>query len=196
MPDDAASKDAPLICAECEKPIPKGTATFTENAAFCQSCYEKLASVVEDPVDAQSRDINYTMAVVGGLLGGFLGALVWWGFTVTTNIAFGLVAVLIGIAVGKGVVILSGNKRAVSLQAISIVISILSYVMAIYWVNRSFIHKAYAEQGEQVALPFIPDPNLLLEVVRLDIGIFEVVFLGIIIWEAWKIPRPIRLQLD
>jgi hypothetical protein len=201
-PDSAASNEPNVrteepqteqTCAECGRTIPPGEGIPTETKTFCQPCFEKLQAVLVSAVEQQSQDINYAGAIAGGILGGVIGALVWWGFTVVTHIAFGLVAVLIGIAVGKGVVMLSGGKRAVSLQVISVVIAIICFALASYWVNRSLVLQAWGEQGLEWTLPFIPNPTLLVEIVRLDFGLWDVIFLAIVVWESWKIPKPISL---
>jgi hypothetical protein len=118
---------------------------------------------------------------------------VWWGFTVVTNIAFGLVAVVIGFAVGKAVVMFSGHKRHVNLQIMAVVISVLSFVCASYLVNRTFIHRALAEQGDDRVLPLLPDPALLFRVLQVGFGFMDLVFLAIVIWEAWRLPAPAKL---
>lgn len=180
-------------CAECGRTVSAEEAIRSEEGVLCQSCYQQLRQAVQAMIDKQSEDINYLGAVGGGLLGGILGALVWWGFTALTHIALGLVAILIGFAVGKGVVILSGNKRAVSLQVISVIISVACFAVASYWVNRTFLLKAAQEQGLQFVLPILPDPALLMEVIRLDFGIWDVLFLAIVVWQSWKMPKPISL---
>ncbi len=192
MPTENPSQEQ--ACAQCRRQLAVGEGVRTENKLFCPQCYEQLRATLTAMVDAQSKDINYGGALTGGILGGALGALVWWGFTVLTNIAFGLVAVLIGIAVGKGVVMLSGGKRARSLQGMSVLLSIVSFGYASYWVNRTYILRAMVEQGQEVALPFFPDPSLLFEVATLNFGLIDLFFLGIVIWQSWRIPQPIGLR--
>ncbi len=181
------------VCAECGKEISAEEVIRTENSTFCPSCYQQLRQALQTMIDQQSQDINYIGAVGGGLLGGLLGALVWWGFTALTHFAIGFIAILIGFAAGKGVVMLSGNKRAASLQALAVVISIACFALASYWVNRTFLLQAVHDQGMEGTLPLIPNPSLLIEVVKLDVGLWDVAFLGITIWESWKIPKPISL---
>jgi len=49
-----------------------------------------LKREVRRSVASISEDINYPMALLGAVLGGALGVLAWWGFTVLTKIGFGL----------------------------------------------------------------------------------------------------------
>jgi hypothetical protein len=181
-------------CAECNTALAEGQdRETTEGSVFCRPCFNNLTSQLQQAVAAQSQDVNYPMAVVGGLLGAAIGVLVWWGFTIVTGISFGLVAIVIGIAVGKGAVMLSGGKRSVGLQALSITISILAFFYASYLVNRTFLHQAFEAQGVTDRLPLAPPIETFVEVIRLSFGFMDLVFLAIVAWEAWKIPAPIRM---
>lgn len=181
-------------CMECGRELvadePRQT---TAEGAFCLACFERLAAQVKGIFATQAQDINYPLATVGGMLGGFVGGLVWWGFTVLTNVAFGLVAIVIGVAVGKGVHIFSGRKRSRALQVLSVALAAVSYFGATYMVTRSFLLDHPTDTGAIVALPLLPDPLLALSVVRLGFDGFDLLFLAIAMWEAWKIPAPIRV---
>lgn len=193
---DAAPLEAePLgTCSQCGAGIAAGAGIATQNAVFCGPCYEQLTAAVQEALADQGRNINYAGALAGGLIGGALAAAVWWGFTVLTNIQFGLVAVLIGWAVGKGVVTLSGGKRSLNLQLISVGIALVSYAFATYLVNRTFILRYMAEQGQPLSLPIFPEPGLLFQVVTVGINIWDLVFVAIALYQAWKGPAPIVLR--
>ena len=122
-----------------------------------------------------------------------IGVLVWWGFTVATNYSLGLIAIGIGFGAGKGIEILTGGKRHLNLQIMAVAISVLAFVYAKYLVTRTFIQQAYIEQGEEVLLPLLPDPGLLVEVLKLNAGLFDLIFLAIVVFQAWKMPAPIEL---
>jgi hypothetical protein len=190
----AAAPQEPARCAECGTTLFEGQdRQVTDDGTFCRPCFDRLTYELERALGEQGRDINYPMAVVGGLAGAAVGVAAWWGFTVLTNIAFGLVAVVIGFATGKGVAMLSGGKRHVNLQVLSVAISIAGFAYASYLVNRTFLQRAFTEQGQQVVLPWLPDPGLFFNVVSPGFGVMDVVFLAIVVWEAWKIPAPIRI---
>ena len=181
-------------CAQCSSVLHEGQdRQATDGGTFCRPCFDQLQEHVRRSLQSQGEDINYPLATIGALLGGLAGAVVWWGFTVMTNIAFGLVAVVIGFTVGKGTLILSGYKRAVGLQGLAVVIAGLSYVYASYLVNRTFVLRAMAEQGETIVLPLLPPPGLLVQVVGLSFDVMDVVFLALVLWQAWKMPAPVRL---
>lgn len=192
--DPNAGRQLAVQCAECGTTLIEGQdRERTDDAVFCRPCFEKLTHQVGQAIEAQGRDINYSMALVGGLAGAALGAAVWWGFTVLTNIAFGLVAVVIGFAVGKGVTLLAGNKRHRNLQLMSCVIAVAGFAYASFLVNRTFILKALAEQGQEIKIGFLPNPELLYRVITAGASPMDLLFLGIVVYQAWKIPAPLAL---
>jgi len=200
MSDTLPTGPERATCAQCGKSLPAPSDRVqVEDRVFCRSCYETLRHRVQMAVARQGADINYPAAAVGGILGGAVGALIWWGFTVTTHVAFGLVAIVIGIAVGQGVLRFSGGKRSRGLQGLSILLSGVSFFYATYLVNRSLILESWSKQGggsSATTIPWVPDPDLFVSVVRAGFGVFDLVFLAIVLYEAWKIPAPFRLRMD
>jgi hypothetical protein len=190
-PEPASPADT---CAQCSKMLAADDAIAAGDRLFCRSCYESLRVEIETAVAAMSADVNYAQAAVGAALGGVVGALAWWGFTVLTHIAFGLFAVAIGYLVGHGAVRFAGGKRSRGLQALSVAVSLLSYLFAVYLVNMTFINKTLATQGESFRVGFPPQSlDLLVRVVTVGFGAMDLVFLAIVVYEAWKIPRPVAL---
>lgn len=185
-----------LSCAKCQSAIPQGEEIATEQAAFCKPCFQEITEEIQAQLAEQGKNINFGGAVAGGLLGGILGALVWWGIVVVAKYQLGLIAILVGWAVGKGVHILSGYKRAVSLQILAVAITAVSYVMASYFVVRTFFQSYAAENNLSGGLPLLPDPGLLFEVVTSGMELWDILFLGIALWQAWKIPAPVSLNTE
>lgn len=181
-------------CAECHTVLREGQdREVTDDGVFCRPCFNNLTAELGQALVTQGTDVNYPAALLGGVLGGAAGAAVWWGFTVVTNIAFGLVAVVIGVAVGKGTVLLSGNKRHLNLQLLSVLVSLVAFFYATFLVNRTFIQQAFAKRGETLIIPFLPEPDQFFRVVTAGFDFMDLVFLAIVVWEAWKIPAPIQL---
>ena len=195
MSADTGSGFETTQCSQCGMTIHEGMEhQKTDDAVFCRPCFDKLSAELHQAIAAQSTEINYAMGLAGGVLGGVLGALVWWGFTVVTNIAFGLIAVVIGIAVGKGVTLLSGHKRHINLQIMAVAISVLSFVYASFLVNRSFIQEAFKAEGTPLEIPLLPSTEMFVEVVKAGFSPIDLLFLGIVIYQAWKIPAPLEIQ--
>ncbi len=181
-------------CAQCGRMLTPEDRVAAGDRVFCRSCYSSLRAELEQVARNMSSDINYANAAAGAVLGGMVGALVWWGFTVITHIAFGLVAVAIGFLVGFGTVRFAGGKRSGGLQAVSVAVSLVSFFCASYLVNMTFINKALAEQGEIDRVAFPPDSlDLAFRVLAVNFGVMDAVFLAIVLYEAWKIPKPLEL---
>ena len=194
MSDPANPAPSEETCAQCRKVLTPNDRVASGDRAFCRSCYASLRVELERAVHVMSTDINYVNAAVGAILGGVAGTLAWWGFTVLTHISFGLVAVAIGYLVAKGAVRMSGGKRSRGLQALSVVVSLASFACASYLVNMTFINKALAERGDSYRVGFPPETLDQFErVTTAGAGLMDLVFLAIVIFEAWRIPRPIAL---
>ena len=102
-----------------------------------------------------------------------------------------LIAVVIGILVGQGTVRFAGGKRSRGLQLLSVLVALGSYLCATYLVNMSFINKTLAEQSNASRVAFPPqNPALFFKVVSLGFGFMDVVFLAIVVYQAWRIPAP------
>lgn len=197
VPEAANASSEPLVCAECSVPIAEGQDfERTNGGTFCRACFDRLTGELQRAVAAQGQNVNWPMAALGGLLGAAGGVLVWWGFTVATQIAFGIVAIVIGFAVGKGVVMLSGGSRHVGLQVMSAVIAAVAFFYASYLVDRSFILQYAANHGEHAVIPLLPIPALFEKVIKAGFRPMDLVFLAIVLYEAWKIPKPARLRVS
>ena len=189
-----ATTAAPALCAQCGKALSPDDTVHAGGKTFCRSCYAELRAHLDAAVQAMSSNVNYVNAAIGAVLGGAAGVLLWWAFTVVTKITLGLVAIAIGFAVGWGTVRFAGGKRSGGLQILSVTVAALSYLVATYLVNMTFINRALAQQGAAGRVPFPPTSlDLLGRVLTAGFGVMDVVFLAIVVYEAWKIPRPIRL---
>jgi len=182
-----------LKCRQCEKTFgPGADMEVTPQGAFCRACFNHLAAEVEFIARQQSQGINYTSAVIGGLAGAVAGAAVWWGFTVFTKIQFGLVAIVIGITVAKGILMATGGRRSRQLQVISAVIAALAYFYADYLVKRTFILQQSPEYAR--ALTLFPDPALFFNISKMTFDIFTLIFLTITVFQAWRLVEPFNIS--
>jgi len=190
----AAATPTTTRCARCQTALSEGDRVTAQDRVFCRSCYEVLKRELRRSVASMSEDINYPMALLGAVLGGALGVLAWWGFTVLTKIGFGLVAVAIGFLVGQGAARFAGGKRSVGLQVLAVVVGALSFLVAAYLVNMTFINEVLAQKGQAWRVPFPPaSPGMFYQVLAVNFGVMKLVFLAIVVYEAWIIPRPPQL---
>ena len=188
MADATPSTTTPSAtrCGRCQAALNESERVTAGDRVFCRTCYDILKLQLRTGVAAMSQDINYPMAAVG--------ALAWWGVTVLTKIGFGLVAVVIGVLVGHGTLRFAGGKRSVGLQILAVAVGALSFLGAVYLVNMTFINDALAQRGDALRVSFPPTGLMMFyAVIAANFGIMKLVFLGIIVYEAWFIPRPIKL---
>jgi hypothetical protein len=197
MADATPTTTAPgaTRCGRCQAALSESERVPAGDRVFCRTCYDILKVQVRTGVAAMSDGINYPMAAVGALLGGIAGALAWWGVTALTKIGFGLVAVVIGLLVGHGTLRFAGGKRSVGLQILAVAVGALSFLVAVYLVNMTFINDALARRGDAARVSFPPAGlTMFYRVIAANFGIMKLVFLGIIVYQAWFIPRPIKLR--
>src|SRR5262249_2037482 len=68
------------------------------------------------------------------------------------------------------------------------------WVVANYLVNMTFLNKGFAAHGSAARVTFPPQSfDQFANVFSAGFGVMDVVFLAIMVWEAWKIPRPLVL---
>jgi Flp pilus assembly protein TadB len=196
MADDegTAAVESVETCTECGKLLSPGDRVEAGGKAFCSSCHAMLREQLTTAVRAMSEDINYPSAAFGAVLCGLGGVLVWWGVTVVTHWSLGIVAVGVGWAAGWGTLRFSGGKRSRSLQMLSAGVAAGCWVLASYLVSMTFINEYYAKSNDAFRGAFPPQSlEMIVEVMKSGFGIMDVVFLAIMVWEAWKFPRPIAL---
>lgn len=188
-----AAETNELICMQCDKTLRENDdKEITEKGPLCRDCYNRLAEQVQNMVQQQGENINYSAATIGAVVGAAVGVIVWWGFTVLTNIEFGLVAVVIGFTVAKGIALTTGGKRSRELQIMSVIVASLAYFYANYLVTRTFILREYPQYADK--LGFLPEPRLLFALTKMSFDLFTIVFLAIIVYEAWRLVAPFQLQ--
>jgi hypothetical protein len=196
MADATPSPATPTVarCGRCQAALTDSDRVPAQDRFFCRTSYEILKLQLRTTVASMSENVNYPMAALGAVVGGTAGVLAWWGFTVLTKIGFGLLAVGIGYLVGQGAARGAGGKRSVGLQVLSVVVGAVSFLVAAYLVNMTFINQALAEQGRPFRVPFPPASlGLFYRVLAANFGLMKFVFLAIVVYEAWIIPRPLKL---
>jgi hypothetical protein len=181
-------------CARCGVTPGPEDRVDTSDRAFCRPCFVLLEAELQGALASMSRDVAYGRAAVGAVLGGAAGAAAWWAFTVFTKIAFGLVAVAIGVLVGKGTVTFAGGKRSRGLQMLSATVALVAFVVASYLVNMTFINQALEQQGQPWRLGF-PPPSIAVFwwALSLNFGIMELVFAALTLYQAWVLPQPLAV---
>jgi hypothetical protein len=94
--------------------------------------------------------------LVGGLLGGAVGAVIatglWYGVVVATNWQVGLVAIAVGFIVGQGVVLGAMNRASILLVPISLGLTLVALVASEYLIAVHFWDQAIAEIAAEMGV--------------------------------------------
>ena len=103
----------------------------------CPTCTPR----VEQEIEQLTSNPNLVGAVALGALAAAVGSAAWYGFAVGGKEETGVIAVGIGLLVGKAVAFGSGNKRGPSLQAIAGVLAGSAVLAGQYLILNYFSSK-------------------------------------------------------
>lgn len=107
-----------------------------------------------------------------------------------THAIYGLAAAVLGLLVGKAVVIGSGAARGRLLQAVSVVVTLLSLLVSHYFVARQVLIEVTCCDASPVPLLILPRYAVVLVRDSLTTEPLTLVFWGLALWVAWRIPAP------
>ena len=195
------TSEAPtLACSSCGTSLSasqavniKGKRKSDPDIVLCANC----ADQAEQAFQAETEDANLLGGTLLGLLAGVVSALVWYGIVVVTDYQLGIIAVAVGWLVAQGVIFGAGRKRGVSLQVISLIITIGAMAASEYLIVRHILMKIAAEEGYLVndvpiLLPLEDIWFLILEGIKADP--ITLIFWAIALWEAVSLPAKRRLR--
>ena len=155
----------------------------------------ECADSVDQVLDEETRGINYPAAVGYGILYGLGAAILWYLFAVITDYKLGIIAMLVGWLVAKGVSTGAGNKRGIELQLISLLIVLGSLFLAEYLIFNHFFQEILAEEGfAGFSLSLVAFPNVLFAYLEEGEGIMDLLFWGIALYEGFVIPGRKKLR--
>lgn len=180
-----------LVCVECSKPITSkdeytiiGTSKNGEvERVLCPDCQTAL----REALDQETLAPNIPFALLAGLLGAVVSGLIWYYFVTITGIQFGLVSVLMGWLVGKCVVWGSGNKRGKSLQLLSLFLTVVAIIFSEYLIFNHYFTEEFGSGYGNISLSdFL---SLYRVYFTQDTGFLDLLFFGIALWQAYRVPR-------
>ena len=143
-------------------------------------------------------------ALVPGILGGFLAALIggaaWAGIAIATEYELGILAWGIGLICGLGVVLFTRGKKGFPLQLVAVVTSVLGIVMGKYGMFYYFFHQGIMqeENGAAVALEYgLLSGNMMQVFVQTlpeMVSPYDLLWVGLAVFTAWGIPKASGLK--
>lgn len=121
--DYATAPAAAPACALCQRPI--DAAYFEANGQVtCAGCKDRIVAAHA----GSAGPAGLVKAAGAGLAGGIAGALLYYAVSALTGYEIGLIAVVVGMLVGKAVRWGSGDRGGPAYQAMAIAITYISIV--------------------------------------------------------------------
>lgn len=132
--------DAPYQCFRCREFICVDCETKVEGRSYCRSCLANIHQRLSQQYAAETRNINYGLAVISALGAAAVTAGIWSQVTVWLFSIQAWPAVL-GAAVGWAVVAGTGGKRGEKLQKLAVVAALAGVIIGFFL--SSFRSDAY-----------------------------------------------------
>ena len=175
-------------CAGCQKPITDRYFTV-QGKIMCPACHGRIMAAINERFATGS----FGMALLRGGLAALLGAAIFYGVTALTGYQLGLVAVLVGYLVGKGVAQGAHNKGGFGYQALAVGLTYISVALTALPEVAKMADEAH-DQGSA---------HLVAAVFRVMSSPFHMAYTsplsavinGFALWEAWKLNRTPKLDI-
>lgn len=212
--DRAEYENAPAQteCAECKQPL-QGYYYDVNGSMVCEKCRYAM----ESKLTSGSGAGRLFRATAAGLVAAALGALLYYGIAAFTGYEFGLIAIVVGFAVGTAVNWGSNGRGGWLYQTLAIALTYLAivstYIPPIVNELRTIAsEEAQASQGateaegtgESLAGPagFVAFAMIIMVIAMAAPflagfeNIIGLVIIGIGLFEAWKLNRRTELTIS
>jgi hypothetical protein len=205
--------DSGPACCTCKHPA-EGQYHQMNGRVFCTACRAK----VEQAIERMRQSGSLPRAALFGLGAAILGSLVYYGVSAATGYEFGLIAVVVGLMVGKAVRKGSGSLGGKRYQALAMLLTYFS-ISSTYVPPLTKAFYAAAAKHEKVegaavtqapAATDAPRQKVRLGVVPFYAFMFVLalaapvlggfqnilgtIIMGIGLWEAWKFNRRVNVK--
>jgi hypothetical protein len=120
---DYAQAPSEMVCAQCKRPI---TTSYylAGDSALCGLCRNDL----ERAMTSGTSVSRFGRALVAGSIAAFLGFLLYYGIAALTGYEFGLIAIVVGFAVGSAVRWGSNGRGGWRYQVLAVGLTYLAIV--------------------------------------------------------------------
>lgn len=172
-------------CGFCKNPIQKEFYR-TLNRFACAGCAAQIRGVVERNVyDA----VDFLKASAAGLLVSLACALAWAGITLATHLEIGIIASLIGVAVGKVVYITAGKRRGATYQGLAAFLAVVGIVVGKLLLRGWEFAEIITKHGRDPSLSriILIFRNVLQTQPSLVFDGYDLLWIGIAIYAAWRL---------
>lgn len=177
-------------CAVCNVAICGNCFEIFEASTICKSCFVK---VIEELANEVSTSKDLPMAILGGLLGAIVGALLWMLVVVLTNTQVGFVAIGVGWLAGQGVALFVKRRKSFQLQIVSAIFAMLGCVFGYVCITAHWIVK-FAKTDKNLEIDYF---NIDLWLASIDaqkesLNGFALLMIAIAVYFSWRISAPIQ----
>jgi len=193
------------FCRRCEQPLCNVCSKTFAGKTYCETCAADLERRAEERYQAAgdpaavarsvtaapispAAPVSYGRSLLYAALGGALGALIWFAVVTVTDLKLGIVAIGVGILVGRGAVLGASGRGGNGLALLAVGVAIVAMGAGEYLMMNHAVLKYMAEH--QIAAPasgFISF-GLFAKVYGRGFGFMDLVFYAIGAHQAWRQP--------
>jgi hypothetical protein len=183
----AAAQPAVTTCAACQERLT--TYYAAGEHLFCPPCRDQILATMTGGSGAG----RFFRAVLFGVLAGVAGALLWFAVRKLTGYEIGLIAVVVGFAVGAAVRKGSDDRGGVAYQLLAVFITYCCIV-------STYVPDIYAEaakEGDVPAAALLIFSVIIAFIAPVLMGFQNIIGMLIIafaLWEAWRINKYRKLE--
>jgi hypothetical protein len=188
--DEAADM---VTCSLCQREVPKPTTYLVNAQVSCAECAAKVRAELAAQVPGGA---NLLVAAVGGLAGALVGAAVWAGIAIATNLEVGYVAVLVGFLAGFGVKMGARTQRGLLLQCLAAGLAVVGLLAAKYMLFAYTVVKLGHEQGVDISYVDGRILSLFPEALGQMVSGFDALFLILALMAAYRVPKAVPVSID
>lgn len=174
---------AAVTCLQCQQPVGE---TYYEAAGktVCERCKRQI----EYHLAEGAGFAGFLKALAFGSAGGALGALLWYGVRALSGYEVGLIAIVVGWLVGRGVNLGTGGRGGVGFQILAVLVTYTSIAMQYLPDVWKALHESQELEGAArvvafvIAVPFAFAAPFLMGFQN----IIGILIIGFGLWQAWQ----------
>ena len=194
---DRADDEVPVAAAGTSGHTCSGCSTAIVDRYFtvkgkitCATCHGRILAAVNERLASGS----FWVALLRGGLAALLGAAIYYGVTALTGYQLGLVSVLVGYLVGKGVAQGAHHKGGFGYQALAVGLTYVSVALtAVPEIVKTLGDKSHSGLVYTIVGIFLV---MVSPFIRAYLSPLSAVINGFAFWEAWKLNRKPTLAIS
>lgn len=177
-----------------------------EEQGIDRSEAQKMTNTIYDGIVEVVRREQYSSSallpgLVGGLLAALIGGGVWAAIAVAADYELGIIAWGIGGLCGFAVVMFAKGRKGVPLQVVAMVTSILGIAigkyLTFYYLLRQAVLGELGEEGIAEMTPFSPGVlRYFAESAPQMVSGYDILWVILAVYTAWRIPKGSDIKPD